>query len=1087
MRQFVLLTILLIVAFCSTSHAQQAPTLDLSGADWIWHHKNVQIAYFRRMIQLGSPAKRIFVLISADNFYELWVNGQSVGSSADWKSPQKYEISQLPACDRCIVAIRAASPESPAGLICKLVITLRDGNSVIISSDAEWLSTDKPEPDWNNPEIYSEKGWAHVQVLGEYPCEPWGRISEESWEDLSAKLAQRQTVVVGTPSILQYSQFRGEYVRPEYASLYESFVKLNPKNGLLEHNGKVIRPFFTIYSQPKPGGGQILNIPDFDFDLLEDDFARMKQAGINVQPRFWSWAELLDYDNSWKRLEKQPKGHGLPHFTYVYQVYDYFLDRAQAHGLYANIELSYYWGLHPEVIPPAYRGKILLYGELWNAAGEAYAKILRYYSRRTCIVAVMVGEEDLVFDHCFDEPTMLREFQRFIRRRYGSVSNLQRVWRHGYDTANQSLWRKQTVSGKNVIWPDYPFTSGVFDLWTSFDDVKLPIFDHYRLADVPNFPLNDLPTYQENLARDPMWIDFMDMKEQMLISRLNDLVAKLRAADANHILYYCNPYDFNPAWHMLHCFDRGRLRWDVIGVGQHDSGFDPAEVPRWASCREYVQNVASYGPYLDAVGAYPKGFACGEGMGGKTREGTAKYYPWWLADIVGGGGAFFQSYDWNHIAGRSAEKPRTYDETTLRALESFLYSVRDVPFTRNSNAEVLILRSKNAAYGMSAGFDFGNVRSLAEMLYQIHVPFDILPDTDVSAGSFELGKINLNKYRFIFVPAQNQLLPPRAWQMLEDWITDPRYAGRRGLCFGLYQDLDCYFNPVKPPEVHRAFERLTGTKGFTRRVPVSGKMELRFTKFFGSAARGDSMTIFFPESSEIGCMDDVPVEKILEMEWDSSAVVIRNVLNGNPVYLCGFYLGMAYNATWGLEKEQSPYNAFTPLYRAMLESSGVKPSVDAPDNLGVYVAEGSVAVLVKERFGKPIDLDIGLSNLHGAVLNGATTVHKSNGSTRLSGCRIEPYGTLVFRRIGAVVVRGGTDISTTCRPYGEENIRCEICGYGEVEVDFQLQPEAIYSVLENGELSKVFTTDHRGIHTMTFDLHDGSKPLPLEIKHSGRR
>lgn len=932
-----------------------------------------------------------------------------------------------------------------------------------------------------------------------------------NWETLRAKLAERQQkmeeALKANPPKTMFSDYKEEYVRPEYAQLYRSFVKLNAKTGLLECEGKVIRPFFTIYDQPKEDGGWILNIPDLDYDLLEQDFARMKKAGINVQPRFWNWSELLTPEGEWKEIVKQPKGHGLPYFKYVYQVYDYFLDRAQAHGLYVDIEPSYYWGLHPEVVPPEYRGKILLYGDLWDATNEAYAKILNYFNRRTVIVAVMVGEEDLEFDHCLGEPQMLEQFRRNLSRKYGSVSNLRRTWGYGYDYTSRALWTKQTVQGKEVLQPRYPFVKDPFK-WINFNEVPLPILDYCRPVDDPNEMLTDKPTYQENLLKSPEWIDFLEMKEQMLISRLNGLANAFRAADPNHILYYSNPSDFNPPWHFYECFDRAKLRFDVIGVGQHDKDFEPSEVPHWASCREYVQNVASYGPYIgQASGGYPKGFACGEGMGGKTREGVADYYPWWLADIVGGGGALFHSYDWNFIAGRTYDKPTEYDENALNRLGDFLAAIQNAPFNR-PDAKVLILRNKAAALGMSAGYDFANARYLASILYQIHVPFDILPDSDVVAGDFEAGKVNINKYRFIFVPTQNQLLSSRTWQMLEDWIADPRFAGQRGLCLGLYQDQDPYFNPTKPTAIHPAFERLTGTSGFSRRMEQSGIVKLRYARFFGTSARGDEISLDFPDGAEIGCFDALPdgMEKVLELGEDGPTVLARNIVNGNPVYTCGFYLGIAYNAMWGMEKEQSPYDTLTPLYSAILTSAGIEPSVIAPDNLGVYVASDTSVILVKERFGKATDVTLdfpanrGIStplagsrleagplrdrSFPGAVFGGATTACKADGSIRLKGFRIEPYGTLVLRKVGAFGLTGGKDVSWICKPSPDGGLDCTVSGKGKITATFGLKPKMIYSAWENGQLSMVFTAGAEGTHGMTFNL--SAKPLRVSVKPSKR-
>ena len=1082
-RILILLAIIASGALCQS-------TLDFNGAQWIWHpSEGIAAAWFMKDLVFDRPIERIDVLITADDSYELQAYNRIIGSGADWQKPGRYEIPTPPAPDSTTIVIRAANTGGAAGVICKLVIHFKDGSESLTVSDDSWLCTEH---------AFTSGEWGRAKSLGKYPCQPWGPVVKESWEALRGRLIERREKMVeavkADPPKPVFSEYKGQYLHPEYAHLYRSFIKLNRKTGLLEYEGKVIRPFFTIYSQPKEDGGWILNIPDFDYDLVEKDFARMKKAGINVQPRFWNWSELLTPDGEWKECAKQPKGHGLPYFKYVYQVYDYFLDRAQAHGLYVDIEPSYYWGLHPEVVPPEYRGKILLYGELWDATNEAYAKILNYFSKRTVIVAVMVGEEDLVFDHCLDEPQMLQQFQRSLSRKYGSVSNLRRTWGYGYDYSSRALWRKETVNGRVVLQPRYPFVKDQFK-WLNWGEVTLPILDYCRPVDNPGAMLTDMPTYQQNLLKDPAWIDFLEMKEQMLISRLGSLASTFRDADSNHILYYSNPSDFNPPWHFYECFDRARLRFDLIGVGQHDKDFEPSEVPQWASCREYVQNVASYGPYIGATGAYPKGFACGEGMGGKTREGLATYYPWWLTDIIGGGGALFQSYDWNLIAGRTFDKPAEYDEATLNRLGDFLAAIQDAPFNR-PDAKVLILRNKAAALGMSAGYDFGNARYLASVLYQLHIPFDILPDSDIVAGDFEAAKVNINRYNFIFVPAQNQLLSSRTWQILQDWIADPRFAGQRGLCLGLYQDQDSYFNPTKATAIHPAFQRLTGTSGFTRRMKESGIVKLRYARFFGSSARGDELSLEFPDGAEIGCFDSLPagVDKVLELGEDGPAIIARNIVNGNLVYTCGFYLGMAYNAMWGMEKEQSPYNTLTPLYSAILTTAGIEPPVIAADNLGIYVAADTSTILVKERFGKATDVTLDFpanrgiplrdKGFPGAVFYGATTVWNADGSIRLKDFSIQPYGVQVLHKMGSFGVSGGKDVSWACKPLPDGGLDCTISGKGKITATFGLKPKMIYSAWENNKLSMVFTAGSDGKHQMPFTL--SAKPLHLSVKPSKR-
>lgn len=1078
-----LLVSLILIALCGQALCQSSGR-DFNGSKWIWHPDAHRTVYFRKLVSLDRPVAAFDILITADDSYELWVNGRMIGSGSDWQKPQTFEVKTPIAREHSAISVKCTDNGDAAGLICLVTVRFEDGTTADIASDETWRATADPADGWNSLR-FDDSAWTPVKVIGDYGCEPWGRVMPEPWESLRSRLIERRQKIeqmIGNVRHPQFSQFEGEYVRPEHADLYQSFVKLNPRTGLLERDKKTFRPFFTIYSQPKKDGGWIINIPEFDFDLLEKDFARMRQANINVQPRFWNWSELLNADGTWREVEKQPHGDTLPYFKYVYEIYDYFLDRAQAHGLYVNIEPSFYWGLHPEVVPAQYRGKIMLYDELWEATQEAYAKIMRYYSNRTVIVAAMVGEEDLLFENCLDDAEMLERYRRYLKSSYATVSNLKRVWEYGYDTADRTKWVKKTISGRDAMWPEYPFVKGAFDEWTSFDSISLPLFDYYHSEDPPYAPLTDMWTAQENLTRDPMWIDFGRMREELIISRFNSLADALHHADPNHVLYYCDPFDFMPSWHSIICFDRAKLRFDVIGVGQHDHEIEPSDVSHWATCREYIQNVASYGPYAGMGG--PKGFACGEGGGGKTRAGVRTYYPWWLADIVGGGGAFFHSYHWNHIAGRTYEQPENYDSAALDAVGEFLEQVEGAPFSFNRDAHVLILRGRNAAYGMSPGIDYGNARYLANILHQLHIPFDILPDSDVSPGGFEPGKINLSKYRFIFVPAQNQMLSSRTWQILDDWLRDPRAAGQRGICFGLYQDQDSYFNPAGPEEVYPGFAGLTGVKGFSRRTPVSGAVDMRFARYFGKAVKGQALSLQFPAKGEIGVFDFVtqPVEAVLDL--DGKPVVARNVINGNPVYTCGFYLGMAYDPMWGLEKEQEPYNALNPLYQGMLLLAGIEPGITAPDNVGVYIADDASMILVKERFGKSVQFDLGVKRLAGSVFDGTTVSHGADGSSVVKGVKVEPYGVTVLRRVAGITTSGGTNVSWEATPSGG-GFDCTLSGKGKVAVTFELAPKTIYSIRENGTLLKVFTADAKGRHAMTFDL--GAKPRRIAVEENKRK
>ncbi len=776
-------------------------------------------------------------------------------------------------------------------------------------------------------------------------------------EPLSQTLykARKFTLLLRNTKVMP-SVFRGKYLKPEYETLYKDFFRIDPQTHLLIKNGKPYRLLFTIYDQPPPSAkpdetaivhGTPLSPLQFDYDMLEEDLRRMKEAGINLYLRFFNWSELFNPDGSWKRCTKQPKGSNLPRSHYNYEVYDYFFDRIEAHGLYVFIEPSFYWGLNEEVIPREHWGKILIYDDLWNACLSAYRKLLERYKDRKVIVGVIVGEEDIAFDLCLDDPALQRRFQGFLKGKYRNIEALKRNWRWGYDFSSLDIsgWRKVMVKGEEFYYPFYPFKEGVFDNLRSFREVPMPSWEYLRKTSPPYERVegDDYRTYQENIPYDPIWIDFNLMRQELIIRRVNQLADELRKVLPNHILHYSNPFDFNPSWHLFNVFDRARLKFDVIGVGQHDSGYEVEELPHWARCREYIQNVASYGPYLFASNAHPKAFACGEGEGGRTREGVRKYYAQWMADLIGGGGAYVLSYHWNHISGRW--RRGEYDEETLAHFRHFTQSLLNAQFTYKKG-KVLILRNTNGIFSMCNGYDVGGTRYLSNILYQLHVPFDILPDNDISLGP-ERHKVDISQYKFVFVPSLLPLFSEKTWNTLLKWLES---SPGKGLCLGYFELLSPYFTPLKREELPRAFARIIGALDLEW-TTVEGNLNLKWGEGIAGRSKphGD-LRISFPQGAKVFFLGGGDIKPLLLLNGKIIAGV--RWIKNNPVFICGFNLGMAYQPTWGMEKEQEPYDALNPLYETMLESVGIPIPKGIPSNVGFYVSDNGKTLIVKERFGR---------------------------------------------------------------------------------------------------------------------------------------
>ncbi len=1021
------------------------PSAAASAAEprWIWAGQPAEgDAFLRKVVTLPAKPLTAQAFVTCDDAFVLFVNGERVCESVQWERPRVLDLApELKEGDN-VLALWCRNRGGSGGLLFRMDLAYPDGRSESVVSDNTWEArrpaAEELSVDWSG----DGADWVAATEIAEYGAAPWGPVWDRTWPVHRLKVErflQQGSLDWREPGHPEFSAFVGTYQRPEYPALFRDFVRLDRKTGLLGNAQGVLRPFATIYDQPAPpeapDDNWRLAVLDFDYDLVLRDFAEMKKAGINVYLRFFSWQELLDQQGRWRKCQQQPKGAGLPHFDYNYQVYDYFLDLAQANGLYVVIEPSFHWHTNRDLIPLDLTGKTLLYDQLWEAEVRAYQKILHRWSRRPVIAAILVGEEEIRIDadqHDPDDPVTQAKFRAFLAREYGSLERLKQAWRRGYDYADASLWKEREWGGRKVFWPDYPLKEGVYDSLSSFEQVSPPPWASMREPEPPHFAVPGIAPYQETVPKDPVWIDYLLFKQELLISRMNDWADRIRQADPNHLQFYSNPYDFNPAWHFLHCYDRARLRFDLVGVGQHDYGFDYAQLPHWARAREYIQNVASYGPYTGAKGAYPGGNAAGEGTGGTTPAETRRYFAQWMTDLVGGGAALICSYDWNHLSGQSKHWPQQYDREVLDWFGDFTTASARVPFSLRRDAQVLVLRNTNASLSMSAGYDFANAQNLAAALYQLHVPFDILPDQDVSLGPADY-KVDLDKYRFIFAPDQPILLRPETYRMLRRWLEADRAKGPRGLCLGPFRLESPHFQPLSWAQAPPDFLRLWPEALAPSEHPLQGAA-LFTAPALGGARWPSRVTLTFPRDGTLGQFPPGGEgEAALLTKEGGEPVMVRREVNGNPVYLVGFYLGMGFNYLWGWGQDQVPFDTLARLYAPMLRSAGVWPAFHAPRNIGVYVSDDKSLILVKERFGRATKRLLRGAHLDGGLYLDATTSLRPDRRADLA-TDLGPLETIHLQRCGRMSAAPGIQASVTCRRGEEGRVRLWVTGTGIVQI-----------------------------------------------------
>ncbi|MCZ7638697.1 MAG: hypothetical protein M5U12_23155 [Verrucomicrobia bacterium] len=154
------------------------------------HHHRTELPrganYFRATLTVPqlTTLESAELLITADNLFSVYVNGQLAGESeADpnaWGNPKRFDVAHLLAPGRNVVAVEAINTmPGPAGLLVKLEARPAAGPAQVLVSDAAWLSTDQETPGWEQP-AFDDAGWRAVHVAGDYGVAPWGRVAVRS-------------------------------------------------------------------------------------------------------------------------------------------------------------------------------------------------------------------------------------------------------------------------------------------------------------------------------------------------------------------------------------------------------------------------------------------------------------------------------------------------------------------------------------------------------------------------------------------------------------------------------------------------------------------------------------------------------------------------------------------------------------------------------------------------------------------------------------------------------------------------------------------------------------------------------------------
>ncbi len=175
---------MLVLASLLWFFAAGSQNLVAQEANWIWTPEHPRgdapkgDCYFRKTIELTSVEQGT-VTITADDRYELFVNGRRVGSGNSIKQMEQYNISRMLVRGRNVIAVRVTNlAQGQAALAARVFIKSSGGPWRSYSSDASWRTAIDAVPSWQTVS-YLDTRWKPAQVYGQLgETAPWDRRDE---------------------------------------------------------------------------------------------------------------------------------------------------------------------------------------------------------------------------------------------------------------------------------------------------------------------------------------------------------------------------------------------------------------------------------------------------------------------------------------------------------------------------------------------------------------------------------------------------------------------------------------------------------------------------------------------------------------------------------------------------------------------------------------------------------------------------------------------------------------------------------------------------------------------------------------------
>jgi len=152
--------------------------------EWIWAGATLgqddAPAYLRKRFELPVPPERLtsaMAQLTADDQYELWVNGVMLSESLDpdgWRTPETVDLRPHLMRGANVIAVAARDVQSAEGLLFEASI-LWGRKAFEIVSDDSWRAVGEALEGWNGPG-FDDSAWPAAAVIAAGGSPPWGDV-----------------------------------------------------------------------------------------------------------------------------------------------------------------------------------------------------------------------------------------------------------------------------------------------------------------------------------------------------------------------------------------------------------------------------------------------------------------------------------------------------------------------------------------------------------------------------------------------------------------------------------------------------------------------------------------------------------------------------------------------------------------------------------------------------------------------------------------------------------------------------------------------------------------------------------------------